>query len=54
MDYSSVTVLGFQFESERDFLPELFFSKDIENETEQERSSNRISQALKEWWKCGK
>ena len=54
MDNSSVTVLGFQFEPERDFLQEPFFQKDDVNETEQEKSSSRISQAVEEWCKCGK
>ena len=54
MDNSSVTVLGFQFEPERDFLQEPFFQEDDVNETEQEKSSSRVSQAVEEWCKCGK
>ena len=55
MDNSSVTVQEFQFESERDSPQELFFKEDDEmNETEQESSSSRISQAVEEWCKCGK
>ena len=47
-------MLGFQFEPERDFLQEQFFIEDDENEIEQERSSRRISQAVEEWYQCGK
>ena len=55
MDNSSVTVLGFQFEPERDSPQEPFFKEDDElNETEQESSSSRVSQGVKEWCKCGK
>ena len=54
MDTSSVTVLGFQFERERESLEEQFFKEDDENETEQERSSSRVSHAVEEWCKCGK
>ena len=52
MDNSSVNVLDFQFQPER--AQETFFKKDDENETEQERSSSRVSQAAEEWCKCGK
>ena len=44
--------LGFQFEPERDSPQELFFKKGDENDTEQERSSSRVSQAVEEWCKC--
>ena len=55
MDNNSVTVVGFQFEPERDFPQEPFFKEDdVMNETEQERSSSRVSQAVKEWCVCGK
>ena len=55
MDNSSVTVLGFQFEPERDSPQELFFMEDDEmKETEQEKRSSRVSQAVKEWCKCWK
>ena len=55
MDNSSLMVLGFQFEPERDSLQKPFFKEDDEiNETEQERSSNRVSQAVEEYCKCGK
>ena len=54
MDNSSVTVLGFQFEPERDSPQEPFFKEDDVNETEQEKSSSRVSQAVEEWCKCGK
>ena len=54
MDNSSVTVLGFQFESERDSPQEPFFKEDDGNETEQERISSSESQAVEEWCKCGK
>ena len=54
MDNSSVTVLGFQFEPERDSPQEPFFKEDDENETEEERSSSKVSQAGEEWCKCGK
>ena len=47
-------MLGFQFEPKRDSLQELFFNEDDENETEQERSGNRVSQAVEEWCKCEK
>ena len=46
MDNSSVNVLDFQFQPER--AQEPFFKKDDENETEQERSSSRVSQAAEE------
>ena len=54
MDNSSVTALGFQFEPQRDSPQEPLFKEDDENETEQERSSNRVSQAVEEWCKCRK
>ena len=54
MDNSSVTVLGFQFETERDSLQEPFFKEDDVNETEKEKSSSRVSQAVEEWCKYGK
>ena len=54
MDNSSENVVGFQFDSERDFLQESFFNEDDENEIEQERSSSIVSQAVEEWCKCGK
>ena len=55
MDNSSVTVLGFQFEPERDPPQERFFKEDDEmDETEQERSSSRVSQAIEDWCKCRK
>ena len=54
IDNSSVTVLDFQFKSKRDSLQEPFFKEDDENETEQERSSSRVSQVVEEWCKCGK
>ena len=54
MDNSSVTVLGFQFEPERDSLQEPFFKEDDVKETEQEKSSSWVSQAVEEWCKCGK
>ena len=54
MDNSSVTALGFQFEPQRDSPQEPFFKEDDENETEQERSSSRVRQAVEEWCKCEK
>ena len=55
MDNSSVTVQGFQFERERDSPQEQFFKEyDEMNETEQERSSSRVSQTVEEWCKCEK
>ena len=45
-------MLGFQFELERDSPQELFFTKGDENDTDQKRS-NKVSQAVKEWCKCG-
>ena len=54
MDNSSVTVLGFQFEPERDSPQEPFFKEDDVNETEQEKSSSRVIQAVEEWCKYGK
>ena len=54
MDNSSITVLGFQFEPERDSPQEPIFKEDDGNETEQEKSSSRVSQAAEEWCKCGK
>ena len=41
-------MLHFQFEPEIDSLQEPFFNEDDENETEQERSSSRVSQAVEE------
>ena len=38
----SVTVLGCLFERDRDSLQEVFFKED-DDETEQERSSSRVS-----------
>ena len=52
MDNSSVTVPGFQFGPERDSLQEPFFNEDDENETKQEKSRDRVSQAVEEWCKC--
>ena len=40
---------GFPFEPKRDSLQEQFFNEDDENETEQERSSGRVRQAIEEW-----
>ena len=55
MDNSSVTVLGFQFEPERDSPQEPYFKEDDEmNVIKQERSSRRVIQAVEEWCKCGK
>ena len=54
VDNSSVTVLSFQFEHERDSIQEPFFNEDDENETEQEKSINRVIQAVEEWCNCGK
>ena len=54
MDNSSITVLGFQFEPERDSSQKPFFREDDNNETEQERSGSRVNQAVEEWCKCGK
>ena len=54
MDTSSVIVLGFQFEPEGDYLQEMLFKEDDENETEQERCSSRVSHAVEKWFKCGK
>ena len=54
MGNSSVTVLGFQFEPERDSLQGSFFKEDDKNETKQERSSSRVSQAVEGWCKYGK
>ena len=48
LDNSSVTMLGFPFEHERDYLQEPFFNEDDENETEQERSSSRVNQAVED------
>ena len=48
MDNGSVTVLGSPTEPERDSPQEPFFNKDDENETEQERSSSRVSQAVED------
>ena len=41
-------MLNFPFEPERDSLQEPFRNEDDENETDQERSSSRISQAVQE------
>ena len=46
-----ITVLNFLLEPEKDSFQEPFFNKDDENETEQERSSSRVSQTVKEWCK---
>ena len=54
MGNSSVTVPGFQHEPERHSLQEPFFNENDDNETEQERSSSKVSQELEEWCKCGK
>ena len=54
MDNSSVIVPGFQYEPERHSLQEPFFNENDGNETEQERSSSRVSHTLEEWCKCGK
>ena len=43
-----ITVLNFLLEPEKDSFQEPFFNKDDENETEQERSSSRVSQTVKE------
>lgn len=51
---SSIIVVGFQFELERDTLQESFFNENDENENEQERSSSRDSQPVEEWCKYGK
>ena len=48
MNNSSATVLGFQFEPERDSLQEPFYQEDDVNETEQEKSNCRVSQAVEE------
>ena len=45
---------GFQFEPERDSPQEPFFKEYDENETEQERSSSRVRQAVEERCKYGK
>ena len=45
-------MLGSPTEPERDSPQEPFFNKDDENETEQERSSSRVSQAVEDWCKC--
>ena len=47
-------MLGFQFEPERDSPQEPFFKEYDENETEQERSSSRVRQAVEERCKYGK
>ena len=41
-------MLDFPFEPERESLQEPFFNEDDENETEQERSSSRVSQAVED------
>ena len=46
MNSSSVTVLFFQFEPERDSLQEPFFSEDDQNEAEQGGSGGGVSQAV--------
>ena len=51
LNNSSVTVRDFLFEPEWDSLQEPFFNEDDENETKQERSSSRVSQAVEEWCK---
>ena len=53
MNNSSVTVLFFQFEPERDSLQEPFFSEDDQNEAEQGGSGGGVSQAVEGWCKCG-
>ena len=45
---SLITVLNFPLEPESNSFQEPFFNKDDENETEQERSSSRVSQTVKE------
>ena len=47
-------MLGFQFEPERDSPQGPFLKEDDVNQTEQEKSSSRVSQAVEKWWKCGK
>ena len=54
MDNSSVIVLRFQFQPERDSPQEQFFKEDYVNKTEQEKSRSTVSQAVEEWCKCGK
>ena len=56
MNNSSVTLVGFQFKPEIDSPQELFFKEGDEmmNETQQERSSSRVTQTVEEWCKCGK
>ena len=46
MDNSSVTVLDFQFEPERDSPQDPFFKEDYENKTEQERNSSRVKRLV--------
>ena len=48
LDNSSVTVLDFSFESESDSPQEPLFNENDENETEQERISNRVSRAVED------
>ena len=53
MDRSSVKV--FSLSQKEILLKSHFFKEDDEiNETEQERSSSRVCQAVEEWCKCGK
>ena len=49
-----LTVLGFQFVPEKDSPEEPFFKEDDVNEAKQEKSSSRVTQAVKEWCDCGK
>ena len=49
MDNSSVAVLGFQFEPERDSTQGPFLKEDDVNQMEQEKSSSRVSQAVEKW-----
>ena len=41
-------MLGFPLEPERESLQEPYFDEDDENETDQERGSSRVSQAVEE------
>ena len=45
-------MVDFSFESESDSLQEPLFNENDENETEQERISNRVSQAVEDGCKC--
>ena len=47
-------MLGFPLEPERESLQEPYFDEDDENETDQERGSSRVCQAVEEWCKYGK